>query len=72
MFIYFYRQYRVAHVTLNMTYKSIGSGAGKQMIMEDNNSSLSITYAGSDIPLSEAEQNEFPDLRSFPVMAGYV
>ena len=58
-------------MTLNMTYDSIGSGAGRQLIKEDIRSERPIIYAGSDIPLTDEEQNEYPDLKAFPVMAGY-
>ena len=57
-------------MTLNMTYHSIGSGAGKQMIMGYQPHTPLITYAGSDIPLTAEEQRDYPDLKTFPVMAG--
>ena len=67
---FFFRQYRAEHVTLNMTYNSSGSGAGKLQIKGKQSSNSAITYAGSDISLSAEEQKEFPDLKAFPVMAG--
>ena len=57
-------------MTLNMTYNSSGSGAGKLQIKGKQSSNSAITYAGSDISLSAEEQKEFPDLKAFPVMAG--
>ena len=55
---------------LNMTYNSIGSGAGKRLIKEENISGQGIVYAGSDIPLTEEEKLNHPDLREFPVLTG--
>ena len=57
-------------MTLNMTYHSTGSGAGKQTIMGYIQHAPLVSYAGSDIPLSADEQERHPDLKAFPVMAG--
>ena len=61
-----YRRYRSPHVSLNMKYDAVGSGNGKRAI-KDN---IDIEYAGSDTVLSAEEQVNYPDLVTFPTMAG--
>ena len=59
-------------VALNMTYAAVGSGTGKAYIKGEKTSDPPLIYAGSDIPLTDEEKRAFPNLRAFPVMAGYV
>ena len=57
-------------MTLDMTYAAVGSGVGKALIKGESKPDPPINYAGSDIPLNDDEQREFPYLKAFPVMAG--
>ncbi len=58
---------RLPFVHLQMTYDAIGSSAGKSLIMDPGGE---IEYAGTDTPLTEREEGEFPDLVTLPSMAG--
>jgi ABC-type phosphate transport system substrate-binding protein len=53
-----------------MRYDSIGSGGGKARIKGEQ--LPKVHYAGSDILLTDEEQKAYPDLITFPTMAGYV
>ena len=62
-----YRASRQAHVSLNMSYESVGSGSGKARIVENAGD---IEYAGSDSLLKDSERQGKTDLVMFPTMAG--
>jgi len=59
-----YRSLRRPFVDVQLSYSARGSGFGKQSI-----ASGSVTYAGSDSLLSEAEYEKNPELQMFPSMA---
>jgi len=59
-----YRSLRNPFVDVRLTYNARGSGFGKRAIM-----SRSVSYAGSDSLLSEADYDQKPDLQMFPAVA---
>ena len=61
-----YVRYRSTYVSLNMEYLAVGSGKGKSAI-KDN---IDIEYAGSDSLLTANDTLNYPDLVTFPTMAG--
>ncbi|KAK3610400.1 hypothetical protein CHS0354_008688 [Potamilus streckersoni] len=63
-------QYRSAHLNLDMTYDTTGSGNGIARIKGDQKPD--VDYAGSDLLLSDEDYIKYPDLQMFPVMAGAV
>ncbi len=64
-----YTSVRQPFVKLDMTYEVTGSSKGKERIQEFPEV---VDYAGSDYVLNEQEQRDFPDLKIFPSLAGYV
>jgi hypothetical protein len=58
---------RKDHVLLNMTYAPVGSGKGKEFILNGNNGYI---YAGSDVDFTTEEKKNFRDLVIFPSLAG--
>ncbi|XP_045192056.2 guanylate cyclase 32E-like [Mercenaria mercenaria] len=65
-----YRKYRIRHVDVQMQYYSIGSGGGKARIKGEL--LPAVHYAGSDITLTDDEKKAYPDLTTFPTMAGAI
>ena len=63
-----YKRYRSEHISLNLEYASVGSWGGKDAIKTNDD----IEYAGSDSLLSASDATQFPDLITFPTMAGWV
>lgn len=61
----FSRLHRTEHLDVRVTYDSVGSGNGKVLIKENK-----VHFAGSDVPLSEQEKEEYPDLNVLPTLAG--
>jgi len=59
-----YRSLRRRFVDVRLVYHARGSGFGKQAI-----ASGSVTYAGSDALLSEADYEKKPELQMFPSIA---
>ena len=63
-----FASFRSKHVSLNLDYRSVGSGTGKAMVKGETDEY--IDYAGSDSLLNDADNEQHPDLRMFPTMAG--
>ena len=61
-----YKRYRFDYISLNLEYVSVGSWRGKDAIKTNDD----IEYAGSDSLLSTSDAKHFPDLITFPTMAG--
>ena len=55
---------------LQMTYSPEGSGAGKAAMQTAPGADQPMAYGASDMPLTDDEFNNFPDLQTFPTMAG--
>ena len=62
------RRHRTRHVDVDIRYESTGSGDGIARIKGEKLPKLH--YAGSDILLTDEEQDAYPDLITFPTMAG--
>ena len=59
-----YRSTRNQFVDVRLSYNARGSGFGKRAI-----ASRTVSYAGSDSLLAEADYEETPDLQMFPAIA---
>lgn len=59
-----YRSTRRPFVDVRLSYHARGSGFGKQAV-----ASRSVSYAGSDSLLSDADYERNPDLQMFPAIA---
>lgn len=65
-----FRGYRMEHVNIDARYDSVGSGAGKRRIkgIDDNY----VHYGASDVDLTQAEQEDYPNLVVIQTIAGWV
>lgn len=62
-----YEAFRKKYIDLSVTYMSVGSGTGIELIKSGDNM---VEYTGSDILLTEADYAKHQELQMFPTLAG--